>query len=92
MLSIEITVSDQPHLSYCIWCLTAVQVIFLGFKLAEIGIIHEWSWWWAFAPSWGTVALAILLMAGGWMLNSFTQFARWKSRRRDFGRQLEGDD
>lgn len=31
---------------------TIVFLIFLVFKLAGIGIVATWSWWWVFSPIW----------------------------------------
>lgn len=33
-------------------------------KLAEIGVVASWSWWWLTSPLWGPIAiwLAIVLM------------------------------
>ena len=47
-----------------------VFLIFLFLKLAEIGVVATWSWWWVTAPLWipFTIVfslLAILLTIGG---------------------------
>lgn len=38
--------------------------LFLGLKLAEVGTVASWSWWWVTAPIWGYFALgfSIILM------------------------------
>ena len=43
----------------------AVFIVFLILKLAEVGKVAAWSWWWVTAPLWMPVAvvLAILLIA-----------------------------
>lgn len=30
-------------------------IVFLVLKLAEIGTVAAWSWWWVTAPLWGGV-------------------------------------
>ena len=45
-------------------------LVFLGLKLAKIGVVATWSWWWIFVPLWGPTALIfgilliILIIAG----------------------------
>lgn len=42
-----------------------VFLVFLILKLAEIGQVANWSWWWVTCPLWGDVALilAVLIIA-----------------------------
>ena len=54
--------------SYRGWPLWAVFLIFLTLKLAEIGPVAHWSWWWVTAPIWGVFALALLILVGGSLL------------------------
>jgi hypothetical protein len=44
---------------------TILFVVFLVMKLAKIGDVANWSWWWVTAPLWIPVvlALSILLIA-----------------------------
>lgn len=35
---------------------TFLFILFLGLKLAEVGQVAHWSWWWVFAPIWIPVA------------------------------------
>ena len=51
-------------------------LVFLVMKLAEIGAVATWSWWWVTAPLWGPALLALgiggiyLLFAGlVWVLD-----------------------
>lgn len=45
-------------------------LILLTLKLAEIGVVATWSWWWIFGPLW--IPLAVvgviigLAVASGW--------------------------
>lgn len=43
--------------------LGVLGLMFIGFKLGEVGVVKDWSWWWVTAPFWGPVAglLAIWL-------------------------------
>jgi len=43
-----------------IGCGTVLFLIFLTLKLAEVGVVKDWSWWWVFAPIWIPVALVVL--------------------------------
>ena len=38
-------------------------VLFVGLKLAEVGPVAVWSWWWVSAPLWVPAAL-LLAFAG----------------------------
>lgn len=49
---------------------TIVFTIFLVLKLAQIGLVVDWSWWWVFSPFWIPVVLIvaiyiIVLFVGG---------------------------
>jgi predicted membrane channel-forming protein YqfA (hemolysin III family) len=44
-------------------------LLFLGLKLAEVGVVANWSWWWVTSPLWipvslvfGTAILAIVII------------------------------
>lgn len=49
---------------------TLVFLIFLTLKLAEIGPVAKWSWWWVTSPIWIPVGLIglIALIVGAFML------------------------
>lgn len=42
-----------------------LQVAFIVLKLC--GVI-DWSWWWVLAPTWGSIALALLAVLVGLIL------------------------
>lgn len=42
-----------------------LQVAFIVLKLC--GVI-KWSWWWVLTPTWGTIALALLLVLASLIL------------------------
>jgi hypothetical protein len=39
-------------------------VLFVGLKLAGIGVVATWSWWWVLSPLWIPLALFLLVVAG----------------------------
>ena len=44
-----------------------VFLLFLGLKLAGVGVVAKWSWWWVCAPLWiplaATCAVVVLCAA-----------------------------
>ena len=36
-------------------------LVFLALKLAEIGVVETWSWWWVTAPLWVVPALLVAI-------------------------------
>lgn len=45
---------------------TVVFLIFLTLKLANIGSVAQWSWWWVTSPIWIPIGalVAILIIVG----------------------------
>ena len=41
---------------------TLLFLVFLTLKLAEVGPVQYWSWWWVTAPLWFPLALIIVLL------------------------------
>lgn len=41
-------------------------LIFVTLKLAEVGVVATWSWWWVLSPFWIplAIALGLLVVAG----------------------------
>ncbi len=37
-------------------------LIFMTLKLAEVGQVASWSWWWVTAPLWGPLAFLTILV------------------------------
>ncbi len=37
-----------------------LAIVFIALKLAQIGPVAEWSWWWVLSPLWIPAALVIL--------------------------------
>jgi hypothetical protein len=42
---------------------TLLFVLFLGLKLAGIGAVASWSWWWVTSPLWIPAAGVLLVLA-----------------------------
>lgn len=42
---------------------TIVFLIFLTLKLAGIGVVATWSWWWVCSPLWIPIGLALGIFA-----------------------------
>lgn len=38
-------------------------LIFVTLKLAQIGVVANWSWWLVLLPFWGPVAFALSILA-----------------------------
>ncbi|KWX82280.1 hypothetical protein AXF24_12505 [Streptococcus pneumoniae] len=36
-------------------------IVFLVMKLAKIGAVASWSWWWVTAPLWAPMCLAMVI-------------------------------
>ena len=54
--------SDNKSTSNGIGLGTVLFLIFLTLKLAEIGPVQYWSWWWVTAPLWIPLALVLLII------------------------------
>lgn len=46
--------------------LEVLQIVFIIMKLAKVGSVANWSWWWVLAPTWipAALVLAIFALAG----------------------------
>ena len=40
-----------------------VFLVFLIVKLANVGAVANWSWWWVFSPLWIPVVVGLLIVA-----------------------------
>ena len=49
-----------PYQSRGLGCLPLLTLMFIGLKLAEIGVVANWSWWWVLAPTWIPVVVGLL--------------------------------
>jgi len=43
--------------------LTILFLIFLTLKLANVGLVATWSWWWITAPLWVPVTIVLAISA-----------------------------
>ena len=43
--------------------LTILFLIFLTLKLANVGLVATWSWWWVTSPLWLPVTIVIAISA-----------------------------
>lgn len=51
--------------------LAALLLLFVGLKLADIGIVADWSWWLVMAPLWLPVALFVLAVVIGFGIAAY---------------------
>jgi hypothetical protein len=42
---------------------TVLFLIFLTLKLAEVGPVQYWSWWWVTSPLWIPLSLVLVVLA-----------------------------
>ena len=42
---------------------TILFLIFLTLKLAGLGVVADWSWWWVTAPLWLPIMAALTVLA-----------------------------
>lgn len=55
-----------------------LALIFIGLKLAEVGVVASWSWWWVLAPLW--VPSAIFLTLAGVFGLIYIAASVWEKR------------
>ena len=49
---------------------TILFLIFLTLKLAGLGVVATWSWWWVFSPLWIPLSLlGVLVFISYWLDN-----------------------
>jgi hypothetical protein len=41
--------------------MSLLQVLFIGLKLGEVGVVADWSWWTVLSPIWGTILFVLAL-------------------------------
>lgn len=58
---------------------TVLFLIFLTLKLAEIGPVQYWSWWWVTSPLWIPLTLVLVVLA---VIGIITLVAVKRSRRK----------
>lgn len=61
----------------------ALTVLFIAFKLAGIGEVANWSWFWVLSPVWiPLAAILVILAAAGliWAIASISLYIKAKRR------------
>ena len=58
---------------------TVLFLIFLTLKLAEVGPVQYWSWWWVTSPLWIPLILVLAVLA---VIGIITLVAVKRSRRK----------
>lgn len=59
---------------------TMLFLVFLTLKLAEIGPVQYWSWWWVTSPLWIPLVLVIAIL--GILVTGIAIATAYKSRRK----------
>ena len=54
--------SSEKYTSNGIGLGTLLCLVFLTLKLAEVGPVQYWSWWWVTAPLWLPLFVVIVLI------------------------------
>ena len=55
--------SKEKNTSNGIGLGTVLFLIFLTLKLAEVGPVQYWSWWWVTAPLWMPLVVILIILA-----------------------------
>jgi hypothetical protein len=55
--------SKEKNTSNGIGLGTVLFLIFLTLKLAEVGPVQYWSWWWVTAPLWIPLGLVLVILS-----------------------------
>ena len=53
--------SEVSYQSRGLGYLPLLTILFIGLKLAEVGVVAHWSWWWVLAPTWIPVVLGLVV-------------------------------
>lgn len=57
-----------------------LTLIFVTLKLAEIGVVASWSWWWVLSPLWIVVLIVVATVVGAFFFYALKE-ARKQARR-----------
>jgi len=63
-----------------------LALIFITLKLAEVGTVAQWSWWWVLSPLW--IPAAIVLPIAGLAI-VIAVIGEYLERRRNLRREME---
>lgn len=59
-----------------IGCVGALTLLFVGLKLAEVGVVATWSWWWVLSPIWIMLGLVGVLIIGAFVIYLVAEYAK----------------
>jgi hypothetical protein len=48
-------------------------VIFVTLKLAQVGLVADWSWWWVLSPLWIPIVIILLVFLFGFTIAMITK-------------------
>ena len=54
----EVNVVKRGGIGFC----SLLAIVFITLKLAGIGAVASWSWWWVLSPLWIPAAVALLFI------------------------------
>jgi hypothetical protein len=52
-------------------------LIFLTLKLAEVGIVATWSWWWVTSPLWIGLVIYLFIIGLASVILMFRDIINW---------------
>lgn len=55
-----------------------LALIFIGLKLADVGVVAAWSWWWVLSPLWAPLALVVVVALPFYMAQAVRK--QWRQR------------
>lgn len=61
-------------------------LIFLVLKLAEVGVVARWSWWWVCSPLWIPLVVIVPIIGTIYVFGSVSD---WRARRRYLRSQMD---
>jgi hypothetical protein len=56
---------------------TVLFLIFLTLKLAEVGIVATWSWWWVTSPLWISLVIYLFIIGLASVILMFRDIINW---------------
>lgn len=54
----ETKTASSGGIGFC----SLLAIVFIALKLAGVGVVATWSWWWVLSPLWIPLALGILVL------------------------------
>lgn len=50
-----------------------LALIFICLKLAGVGVVADWSWWWVLSPLWLPLAVVLAIIGAIWVFYAATR-------------------